>query len=105
MPRAGNFEIAVAFLVSSRYASFMKSTNPKEPTMFSINLTHDEAEQLILQNGWTIEKLPRKNTKRPTSVCYVKPGATRRRDGGKFGQDFLWCLDEAATVAIRELIS
>lgn len=71
---------------------------PEQPTI-SIHIKKDRALEILKEEGWKIEEEEHVSGRR--YVYYLRPGGTRRPDGGKSGTDFLWELDEALTQAIE----
>lgn len=63
----------------------------------SIAIEREVAVNLLEDNGWIVELIA---DKRGPSFCFVKPGCTPRADGGRFGVDYLWNLDEAVAAQI-----
>lgn len=61
----------------------------------SIYLHDDMARVLLTARGWTIEP------QIGGGHAFVKPGGKLRGRGGKFGDDFLWEIDDALTMALR----
>jgi hypothetical protein len=65
--------------------------------MVSIRLPADVIHALLRQRGWTITPAGRNDR-----LHYVRPGHPSWHDGGKFGDDFLWRVEEAVTAALTD---
>ena len=70
----------------------MSSTNPTTATV-AVHLPVHLAEHLLHERGWRVVAMPR-------GAQYVRPGRPSREEGGRFGPDFLWALDEAVREAL-----
>lgn len=57
-------------------------------TTITITLDAGIATALLKGAGWTIEPCDGGN-------AYIRPGHPTRAEGGAFGLDYLWSLDEA----------
>jgi hypothetical protein len=67
----------------------------------TVHIPIEKATEIIEDAGWQVfstfsERLGR------CVYEYVRPGKKSRNDGGKFGDDFLWHLDEALTRVLAD---
>lgn len=67
----------------------------------TIHIPIHKATAIIEAAGWKVCSTFSEGLSR--SVCqYVRPGKKSREQGGKFGDDFLWHLDEALTLVLTD---
>lgn len=69
-------------------------------TTVTVHIDRTRAIEILEEKGWKIDSGTSRKGE-PFSY-YVMPGHKGRAEGGKFGADFLWELDEALTVALGE---
>lgn len=70
-------------------------------TTVTVHIPIQKATETIEAAGWRVysnfsERLGR------SVYQYVRPGKKSREEGGKFGDDFLWHLDEALTRVLTD---
>lgn len=59
----------------------------------AVYLPEEIALALLAKHGWTVEQ-------RRGGKAYVKPGKRPSTEGGRYGHDYLWGLDESVRLAI-----
>lgn len=69
------------------------------PTPVTISLPIGDAEALLRARGWSDCWEGGRGTR---FRSWTRPGGRPRVDGGTFGTDYLWHIDEALTDVLRE---
>lgn len=67
-----------------------------ETPTITVHISKERVESILCDAGWQIGL-----TTENREPYYVMPGGRFRHDGGKFGVDYLWELDEAFTMQIE----